>query len=188
MKRSTDRILTTHPGRLPDPPVRDEVMQARSSGDRKRFDELVKAGRRRDASPSSATLGIDIMSDGEFWKARDQLYYGSRATGIEARAGQARRMALHPRHSARAPRAGVSRLLCGLRPARQHASSRRPVNPIGGQPEKSVMIGEVKAKPAKSINADIAVIKAALAEAGVDIRGLLLPRSRPRLARPLRLE
>ena len=30
-------------------------------------------------------IGIDILSDGEFWKARDQQYFDTRATGIETR-------------------------------------------------------------------------------------------------------
>ena len=84
MKRSTDRILTTHPGRLPDPSVRDAVMQARESGDRATFESLTKQGIGEMVS-LQREAGVDIMSDGEFWKARDQLYYGSRATGIEAR-------------------------------------------------------------------------------------------------------
>src|SRR5438105_967927 len=84
MKRSTDRILTTHPGRLPNPDNQDEIIQTRNSGDQQKLDELVRDGvaamvrRQRDA-------GIDIMSDGEFWKFRDQTYYGSRASGIETR-------------------------------------------------------------------------------------------------------
>src|SRR5678816_88989 len=31
------------------------------------------------------SLGVDVMSDGEFYKARDGLYYSQRVTGIEAR-------------------------------------------------------------------------------------------------------
>src|SRR5690606_14655493 len=84
MKRSTDRILTTHPGRLPDPPVRDEVMQARAAGNRSRFNALLKAGA-VEMFQKQRQAGIDLMSDGEFWKARDIMYYSDRATGIEAR-------------------------------------------------------------------------------------------------------
>mgnify|MGYP001356109334 CR=1 FL=1 len=43
MKRSTDRILTTHAGRLPDPSNMGEVVAART-GDQGKYDELVKAG------------------------------------------------------------------------------------------------------------------------------------------------
>jgi len=41
MKRSTDRILTTHAGRLPDPSNMGEVVAART-GDQGKYDELVK--------------------------------------------------------------------------------------------------------------------------------------------------
>jgi 5-methyltetrahydropteroyltriglutamate--homocysteine methyltransferase len=84
VKRSIDRILTTHPGRLPDPANRDAVMQARDRDDRAAFDAGVKAGV-AEMIAKQREVGIDIISDGEFWKARDQIYYGSRATGIEAR-------------------------------------------------------------------------------------------------------
>src|SRR6266511_3986741 len=83
MKRSSNRILTTHPGRLPNPDNQDAILQARTSGDQRTFDELVKTNVAAIVRRQSE-LGIDIMSDGEFWKARDQQYYSSRATGIEA--------------------------------------------------------------------------------------------------------
>src|SRR5713226_7104019 len=84
MKRSTDRILTTTPGRLPNPDNLDEIMQARNSDDQQRFDALVQTGVAAMVRKQQ-DLGIDIMSDGEFWKARDQKYYGSRVSGIETR-------------------------------------------------------------------------------------------------------
>jgi 5-methyltetrahydropteroyltriglutamate--homocysteine methyltransferase len=84
MQRSTTRILTTHPGRLPNPSNFAEVQAARQSGDHAKFAELGKAGivemvRRQ------KEIGIDILSDGEFWKGRDQRYYDSRVTGIGQR-------------------------------------------------------------------------------------------------------
>ena len=48
MKRSTDRILTTHPGRLPDPPNRDAVMEARDRDDRQAFDAGLRTRAWRD--------------------------------------------------------------------------------------------------------------------------------------------
>jgi 5-methyltetrahydropteroyltriglutamate--homocysteine methyltransferase len=175
MKRSTHRILTTHPGRLPDPPVRDEAMQARASGDRARFDALLKAGA-IEMFQKQRDLGIDIMSDGEFWKARDQLYYGSRATGIEPRD-------LKPGEWPST--LGTQRERLGDEFRQFYAAYDRlgntpypgvPVNPIGGPPgPKSVIVAEVKAKPATSIHEDIAVIKSALAEAGVDTEDYFYP-------------
>jgi methionine synthase II (cobalamin-independent) len=43
LKRSTNRILTTHPGRLPDPDNYAEIMDARRAGDQQKFDELAQA-------------------------------------------------------------------------------------------------------------------------------------------------
>lgn len=84
MQRSTDRILTTHPGRLPNPGNQAEALAARAAGDQQAFDAQVREGiaemvcRQRE-------IGVDLLSDGEFWKVRDQRYYDSRASGIETR-------------------------------------------------------------------------------------------------------
>jgi len=83
MKRSSERILTTHPGRLPNPDQHPEVLRARSRGDRHAFDELVKSGV-TDVVRRQRQIGIDIPTDGEFWKVHDQMYYDSRASGITA--------------------------------------------------------------------------------------------------------
>ena len=84
MKRNSDRILTTHPGRLPNPDNQDEILQVRAGGDQRQFDDLVTTGIAA-VVRKQKQLGVDILSDGEFWKVRDQKYYGSRASGIETR-------------------------------------------------------------------------------------------------------
>jgi hypothetical protein len=43
LKHSTDRILTTHVGRLPFPPNQAEIMQARRNGDKETFERLTMA-------------------------------------------------------------------------------------------------------------------------------------------------
>jgi 5-methyltetrahydropteroyltriglutamate--homocysteine methyltransferase len=83
-KRSTDRILTTHPGRLPNPDNYAEIMQARGSGDQQRFDELT-TGAIEDMIRRQKEVGIDILSDGEFWKVRDQRWYDDRCSGVVVR-------------------------------------------------------------------------------------------------------
>ncbi len=171
MKRSSDRILTTHPGKLPDPANRDDVMQARSAGNQARFDELVKQGAQW-AFAKQREAGIDIMSDGEFWKARDQIYYGSRASGIEAKPlapgewpsllgdHQERHMPQFEDFFAaydklgNTPRPGV-------------------VNPPAT--EKSVITGPVQALPPDRINHEIAVIKSALDAAGIPYEDYFFP-------------
>jgi 5-methyltetrahydropteroyltriglutamate--homocysteine methyltransferase len=84
LKRSTDRILTTHPGRLPNPDNYSELMQARRAGDQARFDELTCVGI-GDMIRRQQEVGIDILSDGEFWKVRDQRWYDDRCSGVLVR-------------------------------------------------------------------------------------------------------
>ena len=84
MKRSTERILTTHAGRLPHPDNIAAIMHARADGDQVTFDRLMQAGV-TDRVRKQMELRNDIHSDGEFWKARDELYYNSRVTGVEMR-------------------------------------------------------------------------------------------------------
>jgi 5-methyltetrahydropteroyltriglutamate--homocysteine methyltransferase len=59
-------------------------MAARNSGDQRTFDELVPQGI-VDIVRRQQGIGIDVMSDGEFWKGRDQKYYDSRVAGITKR-------------------------------------------------------------------------------------------------------
>ena len=70
MKRSTDRILTTHVGSLPRPADLLDVVQAKEQG--KRVDEKAHAARLRGAVAEivhkQIELGIDIVDDGEFGK------------------------------------------------------------------------------------------------------------------------
>ena len=65
MKRSTERILTTHAGRLPNPDNIAAIQQARAEGDQATFDRLVKAGV-ADRVRKQMELRNDIHSDGEF--------------------------------------------------------------------------------------------------------------------------
>ena len=81
MKRSEGRILTTHAGRLPNPTNIREILTARAD-DAEKFEALMKGGV-ADMVRKQVALKNDIHSDGEFWKARDQMYYDSRATGVE---------------------------------------------------------------------------------------------------------
>jgi 5-methyltetrahydropteroyltriglutamate--homocysteine methyltransferase len=84
LKRSTDRILTTHPGRLPNPDNFTEIMSARRNGGAGRFDELT-AGGIQAMIRRQREIGIDILSDGEFWKTRDQGWYDDRCSGVLVR-------------------------------------------------------------------------------------------------------
>jgi 5-methyltetrahydropteroyltriglutamate--homocysteine methyltransferase len=84
LKRSTDRILTTHPGRLPNPSNFADVMQARRGRDQQKFDEQTTSGI-QEMIRRQREIGIDILSDGEFWKGRDQQWYDDRCSGVTLR-------------------------------------------------------------------------------------------------------
>ncbi len=81
MKRSTERILTTHAGKLPNPNNIAAILQARTDNDQATFDRLVQAGV-ADRVRKPMAFRNDIHSDGEFWKARDEHYYTSCVPGV----------------------------------------------------------------------------------------------------------
>jgi 5-methyltetrahydropteroyltriglutamate--homocysteine methyltransferase len=83
MRRSTERILTTHGGRLPDPATMGALQQARASGDEGQAAELLSDGVREMVGEQNGR-GIDVIGDGEFYKPffLDPRYYSSRWSGI----------------------------------------------------------------------------------------------------------
>ena len=70
MKRSTDRILTTHAGSLSRPANLIEMDRARASGESKDDTAYAKclAGAVADVVREQRDAGIDIIDDGEFGK------------------------------------------------------------------------------------------------------------------------
>ena len=85
MKRSSDRILTTHVGSLPRPADLLDVVQAKEQG--KPVDERAHAARLRGAVAEivrkQVELGIDIVDDGEFGKPSFVSYVNERLGGFE---------------------------------------------------------------------------------------------------------
>src|SRR4051812_37682006 len=86
MKRSRDRILTTHTGSLPRPPELVEMVQAKETGGA--YDATALAQRTRDAVrevvQEQKRAGIEVVSDGEYGKAGFFQYVRSRIKGLEA--------------------------------------------------------------------------------------------------------
>jgi 5-methyltetrahydropteroyltriglutamate--homocysteine methyltransferase len=83
MKRSTDRILTTHAGSLPRP---DDLIEA----NRERPTDAATAARLRsavaDVVKQQVGVGIDVVNDGEFGKPMtDSVDYGAWATYVYGR-------------------------------------------------------------------------------------------------------
>ena len=101
MKRSTERILTTHAGRLDGPPglmqLSMDVMAGRAT-DLNAFTPQIESGI-VDVVRKQAQAGIDVISDGEVGKFGfgSLAYYGRRLSGLKMRPlkpGEAPYMAL----------------------------------------------------------------------------------------------
>jgi 5-methyltetrahydropteroyltriglutamate--homocysteine methyltransferase len=85
MKRSDDRVLTTHIGSLPRPGDLQALLRAREAGEP--YDRDVFAERARRAVAESVArqcaTGIDIVDDGEQGKASFLTYVNERLGGLE---------------------------------------------------------------------------------------------------------
>jgi 5-methyltetrahydropteroyltriglutamate--homocysteine methyltransferase len=87
VKRSTDRILTTHAGSLPRPPDLWAMVTAKTSG--QPVDEAAFEARARSAVAEvvqqQATSGLDVVNDGELSKLNFLQYARERLAGCEPR-------------------------------------------------------------------------------------------------------
>jgi 5-methyltetrahydropteroyltriglutamate--homocysteine methyltransferase len=84
MKRSTDRILTTHTGSLPRPPDLVEMIRANEAGDiadRAAFNARVRTAV-AEVVQKQAEAGLDIVNDGEAGKVGYSTYIKDRVTGF----------------------------------------------------------------------------------------------------------
>jgi len=88
MKRSTNRILTTHVGSLIRPPQLLELLRAGQNGDtsnRQAYDRCLKDSV-AEVVRRQAKAGIDVVNDGEFGKSTSwSLYALKRLSGFELR-------------------------------------------------------------------------------------------------------
>src|SRR5437764_4758551 len=84
MKRSTDRILTTHTGSLPRPPDLLDMLRARESGepvDARAFADRVRSAV-AEVVCQQVEAGIDVVSDGEMGKPSFATYVTHRLAGF----------------------------------------------------------------------------------------------------------
>jgi 5-methyltetrahydropteroyltriglutamate--homocysteine methyltransferase len=93
MKRSTDRILTTHAGSLPQPDDLKEMLAAKNSG--RLYDQKAFARRAREVVAQVVNkqieCGLDIINDGEAGKPNFSRYARERLSGFverDARPGE----------------------------------------------------------------------------------------------------
>jgi len=86
MKRSTDRILTTHAGSLPRPADILQMIRAKARGepvDEKKLGARVKEAV-TEVVRQQADVGLDVIDDGEFGKPSFVTYVRDRLGGLEA--------------------------------------------------------------------------------------------------------
>jgi 5-methyltetrahydropteroyltriglutamate--homocysteine methyltransferase len=170
MKRSTDRILTTHVGSLIRPPALLEFLRARQLGqgvDESAYSnclaESVAAVVRRQAE-----AGVDVPSDGEFGKSISwSQYLLERLSGFEQRAIPPEKNPL----ARGADRARFPEFYAEL-DAREGFAN----------PKEAVCVGPVAYTGQAALRRDIANFKAALA--GVAVEEAFLPVAAPSSAIP----
>jgi len=164
MKRSTDRILTTHTGSLARPPELLQMLAARSNG--QEVDSAAFAGALRSAVSRSvreqAESGIDIVSDGELGKPQFSDYVADRLDGLE---GQSPRAGFVNPSQRAEPFPAYAGWVAGQTVGIGVAAGRRPmcVGPLGWKD--------------RAYESDIANLKAALA--GQQIEEAFLPSPSP---------
>ncbi len=148
MRRSTDRILTTHVGSLPRPQEVVDLLFAQDRGehyDAAQFDEVMRRAV-ADAVKKQAESGIDIVSDGEMSKISYATYIRHRLTGFEGDSARPTPQDLddYPEYRDRLVKMGAS------------ATYRRPV-----------CKGPIQVRDLKPVEKDIAHMKEAMAKAQV---------------------
>ena len=85
MKRSTERILTTHTGSLPRPPDLLEMLLLKEEGqqvDRAAFDKRVGTAV-SEAVRQQVDVGVDVVNDGEVGKPGYTVYVKERLSGFD---------------------------------------------------------------------------------------------------------
>jgi len=90
MRRSLDRIYTTHVGSLARPPALLDLMRAAAAGQQVDPAELAQAERRAvaDVVARQRAAGLAVITDGEQSKTGFFAYVGQRLTGFEPRPGR----------------------------------------------------------------------------------------------------
>lgn len=92
MKRSTDRILTTHTGSLPRPADLVEMLYAQEKGelqDHAAFEARIRTAT-AEVVQQQLDCGVDIINDGEAGKIGYATYVKDRLTGFDGEAGPLR--------------------------------------------------------------------------------------------------
>ena len=160
MKRSTDRILTTHAGRLAGSADLQEKARAIQRGDTSDIDALMPQIRSEmvDVIRQQDEAGIDVISDGELGKIGFGLaYYSRRMTGLGSR----------PVKEGEAPT-----MSAGTAERQEFAEFYESLN-VGGrgagfrEPSRQIINGPITYIGQDEVKKDIALFKETLASSGV---------------------
>ena len=158
MKRSTDRILTTHAGRLDGPPDLREMTASLQAGrpvDPQALLSSVRGGI-VEIVRKQAEAGIDVVSDGELGKIGfgGIAYYGRRLSGLATRklkAGEAPFMAL------------------GTNERLEFAEFYKDLAFMPAAPERAICSGPIAYIGREEVKRDLEFLKGALAEADAKV-------------------
>jgi 5-methyltetrahydropteroyltriglutamate--homocysteine methyltransferase len=161
MKRSSDRILTTHVGSLPRPDDLIPLLQARDAGqpyDQAALDARV-ARAVDEVARKQAEIGVDIINDGEHNKSVYSGYLWTRLAGFELRPERSRERAPTRDMLAFPAVYAERRLMSSVRPRKTAGGTSRP---------QMVCTGPISYVGQKHILADINNLKAALERCGAE--------------------
>src|SRR5215475_1384231 len=150
MRRSSERILTTHAGSLPRPEHLTSLFIRRARGESICADKIATAGREavRAVVPMQVEAGIDVGNDGEQQRDSFFLYLKDRLTGL---GGTWRRPS----------RADVDRYPQFKKRWLEQAAAQAAVSPNEGLP---MAVGDVRYRDARAIEAECRDFGEVLAE------------------------
>ncbi len=157
MKRSSDRILTTHAGRLDGPPDLREMTMAIMAGRSSDLPAVMTRVRSAmvEIVRKQAAAGIDIISDGELGKIGFGIaYYGRRLSGLATR-------------KIKPGEVGWMGLGAGERV--EFADFYKDLNFVPTPEERAICTGPIAYIGQQEVSNDIEISKAALAEAKVKV-------------------
>jgi 5-methyltetrahydropteroyltriglutamate--homocysteine methyltransferase len=161
MKRSSDRILTTHVGSLPRPDDLIPLLQVRDAG--QPYDQVALGARVARAvdevARKQAELGVDIINDGEHNKSVYSGYLWTRLAGFELRLERSRERAPTRDMLAFPAVYAERRLMSSVRLRKTAGGTSRP---------QMVCTGPISYVGQKHMLADIENLKAALERCGAE--------------------
>jgi 5-methyltetrahydropteroyltriglutamate--homocysteine methyltransferase len=161
MKRSTDKIRTTHAGRLPTSPGCEDLPMRLFRGEP--IDPAAIAAGLDHVVKRQLDLGLDVIGDGEFWKVRNFSYFSRHFTGIATRTlkpGETGSTRTFTRERDEYPQFYRDLDATGTI---FHVPGERPLPP---ERERTILTGPLKTRGTAALDQELATFKAAVERAG----------------------